>query len=228
MKIFACFVLLLLVSLNAAAQKTLVRVKAGEDAATVLSKEIYIYPVFTKGTVVYRDGTRSGGLMNYNTLVHEMQFIDGNGDTLALSDPHTTRFILIDGDSFFYDRHYLKQVASGNALRLLKQARLRIADKQKIGAYDMPTSNSSIQSYNSITNGLMRLAINVREDILMSRETQYYFADNYGSPVPATRRSLINLLGRRYHEAEKYLKDHSVNFSNESDLINLVSEMNGK
>jgi hypothetical protein len=227
MKVSLPLFLILCISFNLIAQNTMVRVKAGENAATVLAKEIYIYPEFTKGRVWNRDGSLGGGLMNYNTLVHEMQFIDQKGDTLALAHPETVRAIIIEGDSFFYDRIYVKQVASGDAIRLLKRSRLRVADKQKIGAYDMPTSNSSIESYNSFTNGLMRFAINVREDILMNRETLYYFADRYDSFVPANRRSLLKLLGRRHSEGEKYLKDHSVDFNNESDLVNLVAEMNG-
>ena len=218
--------LLLLCSCHLLSQPIPVRIKAGENAAKVLAKEIYTYPLFTKGIVLHRDGSRSGGLMNYNTLVNEMQFIDSKGDTLALSYPETVRFILIGADSFFYDRNYAQQLASGDALRLLKRATLRVADKQKIGAYDMPTSNASIESYNSFTNGLMRFAINVREDILMSRETKYFFADSYGSFHPANRRSLLKLLPRRYKEAEKYLKEHSVDFTNQADLIRLVDEMN--
>ena len=228
MKAIFPLLLILCFSSNLVAQNSMVRIKAGENAATVLAKEIYIYPEFTKGKVLSRDGSLGGGMMNYNTLVHEMQFIDQKGDTLALAHPETVRAIVIDGDSFFYDRIYIKQVASGEAIRLLKRSRLRVADKQKIGAYDMPTSNSSIESYNSFTNGLMRFAINVREDILMNRETLYYFADRYDTYVPANRRNLIRLLGRRHSAGEKYLKDHSVDFNNESDLVNLVSEMNGR
>lgn len=226
MKAICIIFLLSLISSLSYTQNSVVRIKAGQTAASVLAREIYSYPEFTKGSVFFRDGRRSGGLLNYNMLVHEMQFISEKKDTLALADPQTIRAIVIESDSFFYDRFYMKQIAGGQSIRLLTRARLRVVDKQKIGAYDMPTSNASIESYNSFTNGLMRFAINVREDILMNKETLFFFADNYGTFLPANKRSLIKLLGRRYTAGESYLKEHDVNFNKEEDLLTLVSALN--
>lgn len=222
----ATIVLLLLITrFDLLAQNKMVRIKAGEDALAVLRKEIYLYPAFIGGFVFFRDGTVNPGRLNYNTLVSEMHFLNDRGDTLALANEKTLKFVTVGADTFFYDNYYLREIATSTSIKLLSRQYLKVVDKQKIGGYDQPTSNSSISTYSSFTNGLMRYNINVKEDILMNRETVYYFGDRFNRFVPATKRNLLRMFAKNSTVAESLISRLNTDFTREKDLVNLVNSL---
>lgn len=207
------------------AQNNVVRIKAGEDAAVILAKEIYLYPEFTAGFVFFRDGLVTAGKLNYNTLVNEMHFIGERGDTLALANEKTIKFILVGADTFYFGDFYLRQIATSESVKLLSMQHLKVLDKQKIGAYDQPTSNSSISSYNSYTNGLMRYKINVKEDILMNREIRYYFGDRFNRFFPATKKNLLRMFAKDSSPIEDIVRKLKTDFNKGEDLTKLVKAL---
>ena len=55
-------------------------VKMGEVPNKVIPREaIYLLPAFTQGTVFFKDGSSSTQRFNYNSLLDEMHFINGQG-----------------------------------------------------------------------------------------------------------------------------------------------------
>lgn len=208
------------------AQDSFVRIKPGENAAKIMAKEIYVYPEFTQGNAIFRDGKVNSGKLNYNMLVNEMHFINENGDTLSLTNEKTLRYLAIGADTFYYDNFFLQQLASGESLKLLRRRRIKIADKQKIGAYDQPTSNSAINSYSTFSDGLRMYNLNVREEVIMNKQTLYFFGDKYNSFLPATRKSLLKFFGKNHQLIENYLDNNHPDFNNEQDLLKMVQVLN--
>lgn len=85
----------------AAQQKKTVMLKAGSNVMEILSpSDLYYYPDFTDGKVYFKDGTKSSGKLNFNTLLNEIQFIDANGATVALADEKSIGFVAIKDDLF--------------------------------------------------------------------------------------------------------------------------------
>src|SRR4051812_23148091 len=126
-------------------------VKPGENINSVLPTDVkFHYDKFTEGGVFFRDGKRSNASLNYNLLTEEMQFIAPMGDTLAVDNEATIRYIVIGNDSFYYDKTYV-QLITGNAIaKLAKKEALGISDVKKAGAYDQFSSTSSITTVKSV------------------------------------------------------------------------------
>ena len=133
---FSIFVLTVFIGAQANAQEKMFVVNPGQRILDVMSlHEIYHYPSFSPGTVYFNDGSTSGGLMNYNTLFGEMQFIDQKGDTLSFADMNKVRLLTINNDSFYYDHGYLQLVSSGAHYKLLQRQVVRqsSASKRRFG-----------------------------------------------------------------------------------------------
>ena len=111
MKLFfllSAFVFLLNAIVSAQKRKTYI-INPGVKATEAIPKdELFLYPGFTPGMVYFKSETHSPGLLNYNFLIAEMQFIDLKGDTLSLADENTIGYITINTDTFYYDNGYLK------------------------------------------------------------------------------------------------------------------------
>lgn len=219
--IFSC---LCLISIsNTFAQYTdKIVVKAGQDFMESLSKQIYYYPQFVEGTVVYKDGMASGAALNYNMLIGEMQFIDPKHDTLSLANEQTVQYVTIAKDSFFYDKGFLALVTSNPTIKLAIRQRIKVIDKQKIGAYDQPSSTGSIDSYNSVQSGNRMYKLDIREDIVLAKETSLYLGDKFNHFVIANKKNSIKFSSNKQSEVEKYIRENNIDFNKKEDMIKLI------
>lgn len=198
------------------------KVNPGEKVSDALlnSGGLYQYSKFTQGEVQYKGGNYGNGLLNYNRLTGEIQFIDAKGDTLALSNEKEIDKIAIGQDTFYYYQGYLQKVATFSAT-VAKQTFLEIANREKIGLYgtvaqsgiNTPTSVATSQGFKDI----------VPQEVLTFREqTIYFIGDRFGHFKPLNKKNVLYLYSKKEKEVSDYLKDNPVNFQEEADVQRLI------
>ena len=205
------------------AQKSTIVIKAGKSINESVSvTDICQYPQFISGKVFFKDGDSAVAKMNYHKFLDEMHFIDLKGDTLSIANPATIRFIRINNDVFYYDNGYVKLINDTNGIKLAAKETLRITGKNKIGGYDMPSSTSAIDSYSALIDqkGIYNLV--PREDIILTKKTEYYFGDKYNRFVWAIRKNLLRQFSKQSETLNAYLKENNVNFNSSEDLEKLL------
>ncbi|HVG15322.1 MAG TPA: hypothetical protein VM935_10180, partial [Chitinophagaceae bacterium] len=140
----------------AAQDSTLVVVEPGQNLYHLVTPgKRYRFPKFTTGKIFFRDGSIiSNALLNYNFLNGELEFLTSKGDTLSIATDQmlNIKHVAIDSTSFYYDQGYLELVASSTMGRVLKRERYEVYKREKIGAYDQPTSTSSINTPGAFYN----------------------------------------------------------------------------
>ena len=208
-----------------AQDSTFVTIKTGQSVKDVLtSADIYHYPQFTNGKVFLRDGTKAAGKMNYNRLYGQMLFINPIGDTLALADEKNIKFIVIDKDTFYYDGGYLRLIGNGGVVKLTEKQIWVLADIRKIGTHNRPTTTVAVTSFSSYTDGrdaAKSKDLIMNEDVVLRKETHYYFGDKYNLFVPASKKGLLQLFPKEQQEIDNYLKENKVNFNKKEDVEKL-------
>jgi len=198
-------------------------VKTGTSISkSVPDSVLYQYPQFTAGRVHFRNGSTTSAQLNYNRFLDEMQFLTDHGDTLAIAEAETINLILVGIDSFYYDKGYFFVVSNNGSIKLAIKQGFKILDKQKTAAYDMSSSVSSIRNVNSYTTEGKMYNLAVREDVVLTRETYYYFGNNYNQFVPATKKDLMSLYPKHRNEISKYIKENELRFQDREDLEKLM------
>jgi hypothetical protein len=203
-------------------------IKPGENVNSALALDVkFHYPGFTEGTVFFRDGTRSNAQLDYNLLTEEMQFIAPKGDTLAVANESTIKYITIGNDTFFYDKVYMQLITSNTTAKLAKREALAIADVKKAGAYDQYSSTSSITTVKSVRLQDRVTNFTESQELTIVKETTYYVGDTYNHFLPANKKNIIKLFGKKQNAIEQYLKDNKVTFNKEEDLKALITFLEG-
>lgn len=209
-----------------AQDSTLVTVKAGNRVRDVLKPaDIYSYPEFTNGKVFFRDGSKAVGKMNYSRLVDQMLFIDHNGDTLALANEKTIKFIAVNLDTFYFDEGYIRLIADYGDVKLAEKQIWVVADTRKIGTHNRSTSTVAVTSLSSYTDETARAKsydLLINEDMIIRKETHYYFGDEYNRFVRTGKKKLLQLFPKEELSIENYLKENKVNFDKKDDLEKLA------
>ncbi len=151
-----------------------------------------------------------------------MQFLATTGDTLTLDNEETTKLIVANNDSFYYNNGYFMVISSNNSLKLAIKQGFKISDKQKTTAYDGSSSVSSIRNLNSYNSDGRIYNVGVKEDVLLTREIQYYFGNKFNQFVVSNKKNLLDLYPKHGYEIKKYLKETEIGFQNKQDLEKLL------
>jgi hypothetical protein len=155
-------------------------INPGVKATEVIpADELFLYPNFTAGTVYFKTGAYSSGLLNYNFLVAEIQFIDPKDDTLSLADEGTIGYIVITSDTFYYDNGYLKFIRHCGEFKLAQKQFFVLANVEKIGAMGTKTSSSSIGIYTRLPGNYKNNGLIAQEVLTLVRNDLYYFGDKF-------------------------------------------------
>jgi hypothetical protein len=224
MRIISFFTGFCLVWFQSFTQETITAVKADQEINEVFTvKDLYRYPQFTQGKVFFRDGTMAEARVNYHKLFEQVLFIDQNGDSLAVGNPETIRVIVIDKDSFYYNKGtYYELMNTYKFIQLARKQTLKEIDQQKTGAYGQSyTNNSTVSNKNYYTvDGKPRL--NVGESTLFSQTTEYYISYKHNDFLPATKKNMEKLFSGNSKQIKDFIKDNSLDITKEEGLKKLL------
>lgn len=222
-KYLLLFALLLNLGLIAQ-QKKVVMLQAGNKVTEILSPaDIYHFPQFTEGKVFFKDGTKSSGKLNFNTLVNEIQFIDANGNTVSVADEKNIEFVAIKDDLFYYDKGYVRLVSGNSQAKLAVSNVWRVGEKRQGNVYNTTSAASSTNSLTSyfVYGKLQDLVVN--QDVELIKQEQYFFSDKTNRTLPANRKNLLALFPKERSRIETYLNENKINFGNPEDLKNIIA-----
>lgn len=208
---------------------TRIFIAAGKRFFDVVTPDVmYRYNEFKPGGVVFNDGTVHTARLNYNLFNAEVMFIDKGGDTLAIAKKQALNIkrVSIDSDSYVYNKGYLQVVRENTAGTLARMQQYFVVNREKIGAYDMASSTSTIDSYSSMTDRFNnRHDLMVRENTTLQLKTEYYVGDPYKLFLPVTKRNLEKVFFKQRNQLDAYLREHSVDFQDEKQLIALFTSL---
>lgn len=227
MRVLLLLVNILMCSTTLSAQDSnLVTIKTGYRVSDVLTaNHVYFYPQFTSGKVFFRNGSRGEAKLNYTLLFDQILYIAPKGDTLALADEKTIKFIVVKTDTFYYDEGYVRLIGGDKEAKLAEKQIWVVSDIQKMGTHDKAKPSVAIYSFSTYTNGIDAAKskdLIMNEDIVLRKETQYFFGDAYNHFVRATKKQLMLLFPKYQQSMENYLKENKVDFDNKADLEKLA------
>ncbi len=201
-------------------------IKADQYISEVLTPErIYKYPGFSKGKIFFKDNTITEANLNYNYLNGEIEFINPANDTLAIAKHQmlNIQHIILNKDTFYYDDGYMQQVLRTPAGRIAKRQMLVILKREKLGAYDQPTSTTNAESmivFRDYYGSTSTHGLKVRENITMTVVNQVFLGDHY-SFLPASKKNLLKLFPSKKSVINNYLDQNHVDFKNTEDIQKL-------
>lgn len=198
-------------------------VKAGEAPDKAIPDEAkYILPAFTGGTAFLRSGASVKQRFNYNYLLDEMQFLNTNGDTLAIADPALIKYISIDTLVYYYDKGYLQQTSHSGSYKLaVKQQMIQIPDK--VGtAYGGSSGSSAVTTYSSIYSSDKVHRLKVDRDVRFEKVMSWYIGNPYNRFEKADRKGFYNTFPSKRDAIKKYIAKNNIDFNKEADLEQLL------
>jgi hypothetical protein len=209
-------------SLLAQDQPKLYTIKSGETVqGTLKFNDIYQYPEFRTGQVIFKSGKVSWASLNYNTLAGEIQFVSTKGDTASLANEETIRVVAIGPDSFYYSKGCIAIVKDFSTFKIGSQERFKIANREKISTFGMATNTASIDSYLSFGGDGQWYKLAVRENVTLMKERSFFIADRFNHFSPLNKKQVYKMFSRYSNELDQFFKSENINSTHEADVVKL-------
>ena len=196
--------------------------KTGPDQWERFLQTIYLYPSFKDGMVEMKDGQRFLRPMNYNKVAETVEFISEKNDTMAFADESAVDHINIGGDIFIFTPICLRAVSS-KKVKLYVYERMKIGDKQKIGAMNTRNSTNTIETIEKIDTYQRSYNINLDEVVILSRTVSYFIKTDNSELVPANKKNVLSLFSKNDIQVKEFMKSKNISFNKESDMLELVN-----
>jgi len=220
------FLLLLLPGWVSAQNRQVVEAASGEDLSKIVSGHMqFLFPEFTNGEVYYMGLPKGSGMLNYNMLLGEMQFIE-NGQVLSLANVKDVVLVNINNRKFyrFNDKEFTEELLSTDKYQLRVRRKGNAAPHSKKGAYGMDSSTSSITSYSSILGDSRQYDLTVEGKVLISLNNYYYLVGTNGKhTLIKNAKTFTKPYTAHRAQIEAFIKEHNTQFNNEEDLKNLLA-----
>lgn len=218
----------ILLNAGLSAQKNdLVTVKAGSKILDHFPfRERYRYPEFTPGKVYFRNNTYSAFKLNYNLLMAEMEFIQSR-DTLAIVNKKDIKYIVIDKDTFYFDKNYLELISHPVPLKVVLNQYIKLKEIVKKDSYGTSSSGSSTQSYGSLPSNGQFYKLAANEDMVFQKIREYYLSTPSSGFVPFKKKNVMQLFPKNEDDIKKYLKSNEIDFDSREDLIKFAAYLQG-
>jgi hypothetical protein len=172
-KTFLLIVALCSMVVSNAQSSSLLTVRAGQKISDVITRDVlFEYREFQQGTVHFRDGKDANGLLNYNRLLDEIQFIDDKEDTLSLADVRQIDEVWVGQDRFVYRQGWYKVSGVLNDIQIAEKHNIRLSNIEKKGLYNQAANSGT--SYSQFGNSGKDVNLVLSQDITFDTAPVYF------------------------------------------------------
>lgn len=179
---------------------------------------------FTNGTVLFKDGTKTTALLNYDTFEEQMIFKNGN-EIMALASPELISSIEINDHTFEWLEGdvFLEKIDTATVI-IYKRNRNQLMSKGKGTAFGGVSNTSSVQPVNNLPRGYDKQGteLSVNEDFELMPDNLYYTKAKTGFKSLASSKQFCKAFGGDKKDVTKYIQTNKMNLQNVDDVLQLI------
>ncbi len=183
----------------------------------------YLFPEFTKGTILMKTGTKQDIMLNYNSLTAEMVF-EEKGQKLAIGNEAKLKIDTI----FIHNRKFV--VVNNTFLELLHHADFLVYAEHKCRltmpgspvGYGGTSHTASVTSLSSLNTDGRFYQLKLPNDYQTNAYTHYWIKKNGKMTEVANMRQLRRLYSNKRAEYNTFTNQHDVSFEDTGSIVQLI------
>jgi len=184
----------------------------------------YLFPEFTQGVILMKDGKRNDALLNYNALTEEMIF-ENNGQKRAID---INEILLVD-TVFIKDRKFVVlnekfvELVHHSQWDLYVEHKCKVEQQGKPSGYGGTTQTGAATSVSSLySQGRVVYDLKLPDDFKTNPYVIYWLKKNGELNQFINMRELKKFYEDRKDLFKKYSKTNRVKFQDQESIIQLI------
>lgn len=202
--------------------------KANTNLERMCSPEAaYVFSVFTKGTVYFRNGTHREALLNYHRRDGQVRFMNALADTLTFTGKYLIGHVEIAGRTFMLSETHADMEVIASAGKLM------LAERVQSVPVGTALSHSGQQFSASAGQEASGLMVSNREGNFQWQNNSsvqrwrlrnaYFLRDSNGIIHRASRRAFLRVFARQKQRVARYIRTHRPDFNRAGDMQQLFA-----
>jgi hypothetical protein len=191
--------------------------------ATVKELTHYIFPEFTQGIILMKNGVKNKALLNYNSLTEEMIFVD-KGKKLAIGDTElelVDTIFIIDRKFFTLNKKFVELIFHSKC-DLYAEHKCNLIEKGKQAAYGGTSETSATTSYSSLVSDGRFYELELPDNYRIDPYTTYWLKKNDELNKFVSIKQLMKLYDDKKDLFKAYIKNHDVKYKNQLSIVQLI------
>lgn len=183
----------------------------------------YIFPEFTQGIILMKNGVKNKALLNYNSLTEEMIFID-KGKKLAIGDTELELVdtIFINDRKFFTLNKKFVELIFHSKCDLYAEHKCSLIEKGKQAAYGGTSETSATTSYSSLVSDGRFYELELPDNYRIEPYTNFWLKKNGELNKFVSIKQLMKLYDDKKDLYKSFIKNHDVKYNNQTSIVQLI------
>lgn len=186
-------------------------------------KEIthYLFPEFSMGVVLMKNGMKNETSLNYNSLTEEMIF-ETNGTKLAVSQLDKIDTIFIKNRKFIPVNNKFLEIVYQSKYTLFAEHKCSIKDPGKPSGYGGTSQTSATSTYSSYFSGGQVYELKLPEGYQTKPFVDYWLRKDGQINKFLSLRQLSKFFSDKEDLFKVFVKKQDVKYDNETSLVELI------
>ena len=204
--------------LNASGQSKIISIESVDDIIAAVGDKQYVFKDFTEGTVALKSGETGSGLLNYNTMLNELQFISDE-QILSVKNQRKVDSAIIDNRVFVNVGNGFAEIIAQNGdkkLSVRKEIKVKSAPKQS--GYGGRSETAAIESYSALYSAQRYMQLPA--EVQITESTVYLLFDK-NKTVTADKSGFLKSFPKNKKNINEFVKLNRISFNDENQLKQL-------
>ena len=181
----------------------------------------YLFPAFTRGTVLMKSGVKNETMLNYNSLTEEMIF-EQQGKKLAIGQLEQVDTVYVAGRKFFLLQNKFVEIIYHAKYDLYAEHKCNLKDPGKPAAYGGTSQTSSTTSYSSYSANGQMYELKLPEGFETNPYLIYWLKKDGKLSKFLSVRQLSKLFEEQSVLFKKYIKENKVSENDPASVVVLI------
>lgn len=189
--------------------------------AKVIELTHYLFPEFTKGVVLMKNGMKNETSLNYNSLTEEMIF-ETNGTKLAVSQLDKIDTIFIKNQKFVPINNKFLEIVYQSKYTLFAEHKCSIKDPGKPSGYGGTSQTSATSTYSSYFSGGQVYELKLPEGYQTKPFVDYWLRKDGQINKFLSLRQLSKFFSDKEDLFKVFVKKQDVKYDDTASLVELI------
>jgi len=194
---------------------------AGFSQTNLMPVTHYVFPEFTKGIVLMKNGNENEAILNYNSLTEEMIF-ETRGTKLALGQLETIDTVFIGNRKFIPKDNTFLELVLKSKYSLYAAHKCKMIDPGKPAGYGGTSQTSAITTYSKYFSNGRVYDMALPEGFDTQASIEYWLEKDGKLNKFISIRQLSKLFDEKESVFKAYLKKHDVEYDDEKSIVELI------
>ena len=185
----------------------------------------FLFPVFTEGNVLMKNGTRQSSMLNYNVVSEKMVY-EKDDKIYDITNAELIDTVFMQGRKFVPSGRFFYEVLVNAPVPLLVQFKGEVIPPGVPVGYGGTSQLSSATLLRSVELSSGYWNLKLPEDYLVKVDPVYWIRKDTAIYSFINERQFLKIFPESENDLKQFIRQNKIKFTRMTDIISLVREYN--